>query len=113
GDEALAAGAHELLRKPYREGELVRVIGRALGVKFVEAAPPPPPTRVTTPILEALTGGIPSGLAEELREAAKQARVSRLNEIADRLSERSPEAADTVRALANDFRYADLLRALE
>jgi signal transduction histidine kinase/CheY-like chemotaxis protein/PAS domain-containing protein len=113
GTEAIAAGAREILRKPYREGELLRVIGRALGVTFVEAPAPASPARGAMSDLESLSAGIPARLADELREAAKQARVSRLNEIANRLSERSPQAADTVRALANDFRYGDLLRALE
>jgi len=117
GDEtaeqaALAAGARAFMRKPLPEGELFRTIGGVLGVKFTALAPSPPRVGATArpePLLDA----IPPALVDQLREAARGARAARLVELADRVAEHSAAAADTIRALAHDFRYRDLLHALE
>jgi CheY-like chemotaxis protein len=109
---AVVAGAREVLRKPHREGELLGAIGRTMGVKFA-AVPASPPVPVSIPRLAPLVDGIPRELVDQLREAARQARATRLNQLADRVSNHSPDAADVVRALANEFRYGELLRALD
>ena len=65
------------------------------------------------PRLAPLVDGIPRDLVDQLREAARQARATHLSQLADRVSNHSPDAADAVRALANEFRYGELLRALD
>ena len=117
GDEtaeqaALAAGARAFMRKPLPEGELFRTIAGVLGVTFTAVAPAPRPLDVAArpePLLDV----IPPALVDQLREAARGARAARLVELADRVAEHSEGAGNTIRALANDFRYRDLLHALE
>ena len=110
---ALIAGAREVLRKPHRDGELLGAIGRTMGVKFTAVTASPPPSPAPIPRLAPLVDRIPCELVDQLREAARQARASRLNQLADRVSEHSPDAADAIRALADEFRYGELLRALD
>jgi signal transduction histidine kinase/FixJ family two-component response regulator len=108
------AGAQALLRKPYRSGELLRTIAQAMGTKLV----PGLPSRATArgervPRLEALPREVPQELIEQLREAAKQARATRLLQLADSIADYSSDAALALRAMTDDFRYGDILRVLE
>jgi hypothetical protein len=80
-------------------------------VRFTDVSPTPPAAPVPRP--EASLRGIPTALADQLREAARSARASRLAELADSIAEHSSEAANAVRSLASDFRYSELLRALD
>lgn len=108
------AGAAGLLHKPYRESELFETIGRAMGVKFVEVSgPEPAPVDRPTLSLNALMRDIPPDLTVSLIEACRQARATRLVQLADRVAEHSGAAADAIRELANGFRYRALLEALE
>jgi PAS domain S-box-containing protein len=113
-DEVAAAGANALLRKPYRDTELLAAIARSMGAKFVQAgpaqtaAPAAPAARLGT-----LFRALPADLATELRVAARQARATKLGQLADRVAEHSLEAGDAIRELAGSFRYKALLEALE
>ena len=110
----MQAGAVGFLRKPYRESHLFETVGRALNVTFVEngeghAAPPPAPAQS----LDSLVREIPPELVAELRDACRQARATRLLQIADRVAQHSDAAAGAIRELANGFRYRVLLEALD
>ena len=56
---------------------------------------------------------LPPELSSQLRDAANEARPLRLLQLADQVAQHSGEAANTIRSLANDFRYDELLQALE
>jgi PAS domain S-box-containing protein len=56
---------------------------------------------------------IPAHLLDELRSAARSARVLRLEELADQIAATSPAAAEAIRAHASEFRYRELLRQLD
>lgn len=112
---ALQAGARSLIRKPYAEGELILAVAQLMALKFVPASKPPPPEEsVVIPDvgLQHLLS-IPPTLMGEVRDAAKQARAARLIELADRVAQHSTQVASTIRLHVNDFRYADLLKALQ
>ena len=114
----LEAGAQGLLRKPYRERELLRVIAQVLDVEFVTVAPRAAAEPSATPSLSGRPGGrfggeIPSALADALREAARQARATRLHELAGDVEPHSLEAATLIRTYADRFQYAAILNALD
>jgi len=112
---ARAAGAVDVVFKPYRETQLLEKLASLLGVRLsyesaqVRAAPAEPAT--DTP-LASLLQRVPAVLRERLREAVLQARAQRVESLANEVSSFSPEAASRVRALVRDFRYDDLASAL-
>ncbi|MGE0159882.1 MAG: PAS domain S-box protein [Gemmatimonadales bacterium] len=114
-EESVAgAGAHALIRKPYRDTELFDAIARSMGTTFVESQAPQMMTRRgPRQELATLLRDLPPDLAAELATAAKQARATRLSQLAERVAEHSEEAGGAIREMANSFRYKALLQALE
>jgi hypothetical protein len=84
-----------------------------LDVQFRQSKPPGPPLDSPVERLRASKKAIPPKLVAELVVAARQARASRLLELADRVGQHSPRAASAIRLLVNDFRYAHLVKALD
>ena len=60
-----------------------------------------------------LLAQLPEALRAELREATLEARVERIEQIAQRAVEHSAAAAEQIRALARRYDYDTLLSALE
>jgi CheY-like chemotaxis protein len=114
-ESVAAAGADALIRKPYRDAELFDAIARSMGATFVEApaAPQVAARRSARPPLATLLRDVPPDLADELATAARQARATRLSQLAERVAVHSEEAATVIREMANSFRYKALLEALE
>jgi CheY-like chemotaxis protein len=117
--EARDAGADAFVRKPYRESELLAMIGDLLGVRYAYASPvalPDAPDSTATEAPAALSRAVsvlPSHLIDQLRDAAIQGRVGRLERLADEAGGYSGAAAAAIRVLTADFRYDDLVAALE
>lgn len=116
-DEATVrrAGAQALLRKPCAEGELFRTIQRATGFRFMRprVAELGASTSAAARPVEGLSARLPTELFEQLRDAANQARPQRLLQLADEVALHSQEASRAIRSLANEYRYGELLSALE
>ena len=119
--EARAAGTDAFVRKPYREAELLAVIGERLGVRYEYgssvAAPAGRDGRVVRDAewRSALTqrfGSLPPELIEQLREAAIEGRARRLESLADQVRLHSEDLSAEVRALARDFDYDALVSVL-
>ena len=115
--DAFAAGAQGLLRKPYHEKDLLASITAAAGIEFVNAAGPAPAapglrTPASVPLAD-VVHEIPESIAVALRDAAQRARAGRLADLARELETHSPAAAAAVRLLADNFRYAVILQALD
>jgi CheY-like chemotaxis protein len=102
-----------VLRKPYDGDALLQVIGSALRVQFHESKMPDPPAVSPGDQLRASREVIPADLVADLTLAARQARATRLLELADRLGVHSPRAARAVRTLASDFDYVTLLEVFD
>jgi signal transduction histidine kinase/CheY-like chemotaxis protein len=119
-ESAREVGAHDVLLKPYRESDLLHLIGERLGVQYVyeSAADRSPSQRPaarsnTGAMLPGLLRGVPSGLLEQLKNAAVEARAQRLEELAEEVRSHSVEAAELIRILAGSFRYEVLQEALD
>ena len=83
-DEAREAGADAFVRKPYREGELLSIIGEQLGVRYVYDSPncgdwsPGSRYRRRDSTLSQRLSDLPPALIEQLRDAAIEGRARRL-----------------------------------
>jgi len=115
---AREAGADAFVRKPYREGELLAVIGERLSVRFVYGSPGREPTgrdvheAAARSTLSQRLRILPPALIEELREAAIEGRAKRLESLADQVGQHSEEVSAVIRALTRDFEYDSLVSAL-
>jgi CheY-like chemotaxis protein len=112
--EALAAGADDFVRKPYRESELLVKIARALklphGSEPLAAAGAS--ASLSAPLSE-LIAQLPSELIAQLRVAVVQARRERIERLIEQAATHSGPAAAQLGALARQFQYETLLSALE
>jgi signal transduction histidine kinase/CheY-like chemotaxis protein len=118
-EEALQAGADEVLLKPYREADLLGRIGELLGVQYIheEDVAPAPSTKTAEVMrvaaLAVLLKGVPEPLVSELHGAVIAARAQRIEQLAAKIGEHSLDAAVQIRDLAREFRYEGLAAALE
>jgi signal transduction histidine kinase/CheY-like chemotaxis protein len=116
--EAREAGVDAFVRKPYRENELLAVIGERLGVRYLYGTlVPPPSARVhrdagRSTLSERLSC-LPSALIDQLREAAIEGRAKRLESLADLVEQHSEDVSAEIRALARNFQYDTLVSALQ
>ena len=117
-NEAREAGVDAFVRKPYREGELLAVIGERLGVRYVYGSPVPDRRAARhrdaagRSTLSQRLSSLPPALIEQLREAAIEGRAKRLESLADQVGQHSEEVSAEIRALARDFQYDALVSAL-
>ncbi|HVY26645.1 MAG TPA: PAS domain S-box protein [Polyangiaceae bacterium] len=115
--QARASGADGFLRKPYREPELLALVGEKLGVQFTYAGAEPASSRARTSLaprsLAEQLGRLPAELRAELRDAAERARAGRLVELVAQVRAYADSTAEELEELAASFRYEVLLEALD
>jgi CheY-like chemotaxis protein/anti-sigma regulatory factor (Ser/Thr protein kinase) len=117
--EARDAGVDAFVRKPYQEADLLATIGERLGVRYTYGRPDDREdrgavgTEGTPAALVRAVSGLPPSLVAQLRDAALQGRVKRLERLADEVAAHSEPAAAEIRAFAADFRYDALVAALD
>ncbi|HVQ64023.1 MAG TPA: ATP-binding protein, partial [Terriglobia bacterium] len=117
-EEVRKAGADAFIRKPYQEGELLAIIGEALGVRYVYEPKPERPSvldhkhSAPTTLSERLSD-LPPALIDQLRDAAIQGRAKRLESLADQAGLYSKAVSAEILALARDFQYDTLISALQ
>ncbi len=63
--------------------------------------------------LQAVFGALPKEMADRLREAARAGRAVGLMRLADQVAAFSQPAAEAIRRAAGDYRYKDIVRALD
>jgi CheY-like chemotaxis protein/nitrogen-specific signal transduction histidine kinase len=117
-EQALEAGADEVLLKPYREADLLGKIGELMGVHYIyqedtAAAATPTAEAMSVAALSKLLSEVPERLVAELHDAVIEARARRIDELASQISEYSAVAAAQIRDLAREFRYEGLASASE
>lgn len=116
---ALAKGADDFLRKPFREAELFELVARLLDVRFVYDAAPGqhlsaeeaellPPDFAAAALAE-----LPAALRERLEEAAREGVVSMVNAAIADIAPHDPRVAQWLQSLAADFAYESIIEALQ
>jgi len=105
-------GASAMLRKPYTEQALLQLLSSLLDVQLRQSKMPMAPAPSPIHQLRAARSVLAEELIGDLILAARQARATRLLELADRVGQHSPPAASAIRSLVNEFRYNTLIEAL-
>jgi CheY-like chemotaxis protein len=103
-ERILASGCDELVRKPYREGEIFDAVARQLGVeyrygeaKMVQARKP------TAELTAQMLAELPEGLHRELYEATVALDREGMMEVIGRIEEHAPETAQSLRELVDGY----------
>ncbi|MBI5251466.1 MAG: response regulator [Desulfomonile tiedjei] len=108
----LAAGADDVIRKPYREYDLLGSIQAQLGVEYVcceDSAIVGGEISLLSPsvIPEALTA-LPADLIEEMREATINGYLDRLRYLLENVANYDGQLANGLRVLAERYEYDTL-----
>jgi signal transduction histidine kinase/HAMP domain-containing protein/ActR/RegA family two-component response regulator len=116
-DDAREAGVDAFVRKPYRDGELLAVIGEQLGIQYIYGSPGQPPSLTDGQAagrlpLSQILRNLPPDLIDQLRDAAIAGRAKRLEFLADQARQHSEDVSTAIRALVRDFQYETLVSAL-
>jgi PAS domain S-box-containing protein len=118
--DGLEAGVTDVMVKPYLENALLQRIATLLGIRYVYSDAAARHTQTgaiaivaETPGLSLLLKDVPLALRGPLREAVVRVRPQRIEGLAAQINEHSAEAAARIRALAQDFNYDGIIRALD
>ena len=118
--DGLAAGASDVIWKPYLERDLLQRIATLLGIRYVHDSGAARRTQTSviatvteTTELSLLLKTVPQALRAQLHEAVVRVRPQRIDMLAAQIGEHSAEAAARIRALAQDFNYDGLGVALD
>ena len=111
--QILAAGADDIVRKPYPFRTIFACLARHLGVRYLYREPAPPAEPPADKALVA-TGlaELPEDLRRELAVALVALDCARIDELIDRVAERNAELAKILRQHADAFDYDPLVQAL-
>ena len=112
--EVLAAGLDDLVRKPYRPGDIFECLARHLGVRYryLEARPASREEPTAALPREAFAT-LPAELRAELREALIALRVERIEETIVRVRERDSALGAALARCADRLAYTAIFQALE
>jgi CheY-like chemotaxis protein len=100
----LACGADEFMRKPFKENELMGILGRRLNLRFQGVGTAVP--KVSVPVVDVDFSGVPESLRADLLKAADEAYYDGLLSLCDKLAGAGhPEAAEALRSRVNAFDY--------
>ncbi len=111
----LLEGCDDFVRKPFRESDIVDVLVKRLGVRFVYEEPAPAPT-LPLPGREPgeslnLTG-LPAEWLAALQRATVEADAKQIEILVNQISTQNPQTAQELSRLANDFDYDAILNAI-
>jgi signal transduction histidine kinase/ActR/RegA family two-component response regulator len=107
----LACGADGFMRKPFKENELVALLGRRLNLRFHggETSAPIVPVYVVEADFSAVPVELRAGLIKAADEGDFDGLLARCGELA---AAGHPEAAEALRSRVNDFDYDGVLALL-
>jgi two-component system, sensor histidine kinase len=110
----LAAGADDVIRKPYREYDLLGSIKAQLGLEYVyceEDTLGNPSDESSSPIFPpAAFSALPSDLVEKMKEATINGYLDRLRRLLDKVENYDTKLADGLRILVDRYEYDTLCR---
>ncbi len=116
-ERMLAEGCDDVVRKPFRKAEILDMLAKHLGVRFLYQDAIAPRPSQTEDSLELLTPaaleGLPVGWAADLEAATVKADLNRILTLIDTIRAQSPALADALEGLARDFEYKHILGWLQ
>jgi CheY-like chemotaxis protein len=108
----LAAGCDDLVRKPFREDEILDVLHRHLGLRFVYDTGTPPPEGAKDVLprdLHAAVAELPAAWADDLYRAIVALDVEQMLALVQAARPRAPHLANTLARWVHNFEYEKLL----
>ena len=116
---AFAKGCDDFLRKPFKESEIIELLCKHLGVRFIyedaeteikKAANVDP---LSISISRKALSQIPDDLLNRLKQAVSIADMIKVESVIEEIREVSSELADGLFALAYDFEYGKIAQMIE
>ena len=117
-EDLQSIGADDVIRKPFKESELLIKIALHLDVKFIFEQQSTPASLMLQQTkkekFESLSSeGISLNLLEELLSATLSADIDRIGQLIALVKECNQEAADALSIFANDYDYDQLIEVLK
>jgi PAS domain S-box-containing protein len=114
----LDAGCDDFLRKPFREADLLEMMGRHLGVRYVyeEAGKEQKEAihaQFDTQELTSKLAALPAELLAKLEATAIRAKMNEMNELIEVVRDHDTTVAETLTALADDFEYPRIVTVIQ
>jgi CheY-like chemotaxis protein len=115
---AVAAGCDDFLRKPFRETDLLEMMGRHLGMRYVyeEAFKEEQGglhKHIDIQELTSKLAALPAELLEKLEAAAIRAKMNETNALIAVIRDHDATVAEALTALANDFEYPRIVTLIQ
>ncbi|MRR49852.1 MAG: PAS domain S-box protein [Rhodocyclaceae bacterium] len=107
------AGMDDLVRKPYRTGEIYDCMARQLGAKLVYRDAAATPRRSSVALTPERLGALPQTLRTQLQGALEVLDTERIEELVRQVAAIDAALAGTLSALVERFDYAAILAAIE
>ncbi len=108
----LASGVDDFMRKPFKQDELLAILGKRLNLKYLYAedapTPEPPPAKRAAADFSRISQPLRTGILK----ACQEADFDRLVELCDNVAATDPVAAEQLLEEANVFAYERIARAL-
>ncbi len=111
----LSSGCDDFLRKPFREADLLAMMSKHIGVRFVyeedrsSNVVPPPAESANLAELKSALAAVPTELVAQLVEAVELGDVELIDNLIAEIQGYEPMLAEGLARLARDFEYDRLL----
>ncbi len=110
--QVLAAGCEDLIRKPFREGQIFHMLEKHLGVEFIYQDLEPPPPAVSKSFVKQQIS-LPAELHQNLLTALEYHSPQLIEASISALESDYPELATYLHKLANEFEYDQMKTLIE
>ena len=111
-DEMLAAGMDDFVRKPYRFQEIYESLSRQLGLQYTYANKPPSEVADAVAITAQTLSVLPQSLRRALRSALESLDSEHIEAVIGRVANLDERLHQTLLALARNYDYPAILKAL-
>jgi CheY-like chemotaxis protein len=111
----LSGGCDDFVRKPFREEEIVDMLVKHLGVRFVydEAGAATAVAQIEgaeAPLTPEALAALPAEWTAKLNQAATQLDADVILEMLDQIREQNPSLTDALTRLVHDYRFDILMK---
>jgi len=115
--KVMATGCDDFLRKPYRESEIFELMAKHLGVRYqykgTQFAEAGNAETVKKDLTSADIAELHQTLRDELHQAVIELDMEQIAQVIEKISELNKPVAESLKTLANNFEYDNILTLLE
>jgi|GEM_PF-2461892 len=107
--EILAAGCDDCIRKPYVYTDILDILTKELGVRFVREGEPAA-VPVAVPLDAAALAGLPDDVRSGLEQALSRIDIGAVGRAIEEIRVHDPSLADSLAVVAQDLQFGRILR---